>query len=324
MIILGSIVFLLCGVILYLIIRQQKQKENLTEEIYQKILEERKEELQQKYAQEEEIFQKKKELIEDSLQQLEKRRLTLEQSVIREAKLHKQNVDTQVKSYRELEMQKARTDIQKDSMQQHNWAREGIELYWQELAEDTEKKEKELNEIKNKIEDYKKKQQAINEAILRQRELEEKQDFYRVCLSQESIEDIILLQEVRKKLHTPESFNKLIYDLYISKPVQEMEKRVLKGEKFSGIYKITRLCTGEIYIGKSTDIFSRWQQHTKTVYGAGTIAHSILHTTMQKDGLENFTFEVVERVPKEKLTEREKYWINFYNSKDFGLNEKNG
>jgi hypothetical protein len=51
------------------------------------------------------------------------------------------------------------------------------------------------------------------------------------------------------------------------------------------------------------------------VYGAGTIAHSILHTTMAKDGLENFTFELVEEVSKDKLTEREKYWIDFYGSK---------
>jgi hypothetical protein len=29
-------------------------------------------------------------------------------------------------------------------------------------------------------------------------------------------------------------------------------------------------------------------------------------------------------VPKEKLTEREKYWINFYNSKNYGLNEREG
>ena len=40
--------------------------------------------------------------------------------------------------------------------------------------------------------------------------------------------------------------------------------------------------------------------------------------------LENFTFEMVEEVPKEKLREREKYWIMFYGSKEYGLNERNG
>jgi len=37
-----------------------------------------------------------------------------------------------------------------------------------------------------------------------------------------------------------------------------MVKRVLNGEAPSGIYKITRLKTGEIYIGKSTDVKARW------------------------------------------------------------------
>ena len=140
----------------------------------------------------------------------------------------------------------------------------------------------------------------------------------------EAVEDILLLMNLRHKLHNHDKLDELIYDVYYSKPVMEMTKRVLHGGEPSGIYKITRLKTGEIYIGKSTNVKDRWVQHCKTVYGAGTIAHSILHTTMAKDGLENFTFELVEEVPKDKLTEREKYWINFYGSKEYGLNERNG
>jgi group I intron endonuclease len=121
-----------------------------------------------------------------------------------------------------------------------------------------------------------------------------------------------------------ENLDKLIYDVYISKQVTEMVKRVLKGVAPSGIYKITRLKTGEIYIGKSTDVKKRWTEHCKTAYGVGTIARSVLHTTIRKDGIENFTFELLEEVPKDKLTEREKYWIAFYDSKNYGLNERNG
>jgi hypothetical protein len=50
-----------------------------------------------------------------------------------------------------------------------------------------------IGDAKAELDDYKKKQEAINEAILRQRELDEKQDFYRVCLSEFTIEDISLL-----------------------------------------------------------------------------------------------------------------------------------
>lgn len=184
--------------------------------------------------------------------------------------------------------------------------------------------ENELNLLKLEIEDFKKKQQVINEEIMRRRQVEEQTDFYRIVLDDSSIDDIQILLSIRQNLKNRENLDKLIYDTYISKPVVEMTKRVLKGGAPSGIYKITRLKTGEIYVGKSTDVKKRWTEHAKTAYGVGTIAHSILHTTIKKDGIENFTFELLEEVPKDKLTEREKYWITFYDSKNYGLNERNG
>ena len=251
----------------------------------------------------------------------EKERLASVEALIEEKK---QKVQTEVDAFRELEMQKARAAIDAEANSQQKWADAILAGYWEHLAQTTEEKEQELTQVMAELADYKKKQQAVNEAILRQRAIDEQQDFYRVNLSEFAIEDIKLLQEIRQKLHTTDNLNKLIYDVYVSKSVQEMVKRVLEGAAPSGIYKITRLKTGEIYIGKSTNVKDRWVQHCKTVYGAGTIAHSILHTTMAKDGLEQFTFELVEEVPKEKLTEREKYWIMFYGSKEYGLNERNG
>ena len=184
--------------------------------------------------------------------------------------------------------------------------------------------ENELNLLKLEIEDFKKKQQVINEEIMRRRQVEEQTDFYRIVLDDSSIDDIQILLSIRQNLKNRENLDKLIYDTYISKPVVEMTKRVLKGGAPSGIYKITRLKTGEIYIGKSTDVKKRWTEHAKTAYGVGTIAHSILHTTIKKDGIENFTFELLEEVPKDKLTEREKYWITFYGSKEYGMNMREG
>lgn len=184
--------------------------------------------------------------------------------------------------------------------------------------------ENELNLIKLEIEDFKKKQQVINEEIMRRRQVEEQTDFYRIVLDESSIDDIQILLSIRQNLKNRENLDKLIYDTYISKPVNEMVKRVLGGRAPSGIYKITRLKTGEIYVGKSTDVKARFQGHAKTAYGVGTIAHSILHTTIKKDGIENFTFELLEEVPKDKLTEREKYWITFYGSKEYGMNMREG
>ena len=159
---------------------------------------------------------------------------------------------------------------------------------------------------------------------MRRKQVEEQQDFYRVVLPQNDKEDIEVLEEVRPRLHRVDNFDKLIYDNYLSKPVIEMVKRVLQGGAPPGIYKITRLKTGEMYVGKSTNVHDRWIQHLKTAMHCGTIAHSILHTTMEKDGVDNFTFELLEEVPKDKLTEREKFWINYYDTKSYGMNEREG
>ena len=207
----------------------------------------------------------------------ERERLASVEALIEEKK---QKVQAEVDAFRELEMQKARTDIETEANKQQKWADAILNGYWEHLAQTTQEKETELRAVILELDEYRKKQQAVNEAILRQRAIDEQRDFYRVCLSEFAIEDIKLLQEIRQKLHTSDNLNKLIYDVYVSKSVQEMVKRVLQGAAPSGIYKITRLKTGEIYIGKSTNVKDRWVQHCKTVYGAGTIAHSILHTTM--------------------------------------------
>ena len=178
--------------------------------------------------------------------------------------------------------------------------------------------------LTKEIEIYSAKQAAINEAILRQRAIDEQQDFYRVCLAPETANDVEILNMARRNLKKPEIIDKIIYDNYIAKPVLEMIKRVLQNSTCSGIYKITCLKTGEVYIGKSTDIKNRWQQHCKTVFNCGTIASSLLHTKMKQHGIENFTFELVEQVPKDQLSEREKFYINFYQTKEVGLNERNG
>ena len=192
------------------------------------------------------------------------------------------------------------------------------------IASQTNEARARLEQMETSINEYSAKQAAINEAILRQRATEEQQDFYRICLAPDVANDVDWLNSIRKNLKKPEIIDKIIYDNYIAKPVLEMIKRVLQNTTCSGVYKITCLKTGEIYIGKSTDIKNRWQQHCKTVFNCGTIASSLLHTKMKQHGIENFTFEVVEIVPKDQLSEREKFYISFYQSKEVGLNERQG
>lgn len=39
---------------------------------------------------------------------------------------------------------------------------------------------------------------------------------------------------------------------------------------------------------------------------------------MLEDGVENFSFEIIEKCPKESLNEREKFWQDYFHSQDYG------
>lgn len=177
-----------------------------------------------------------------------------------------------------------------------------------------QKMTQEVEQLQIVLDDYRQKRDSINEAILREREIQEKEAFYKIDVSQSNQEDISILEQIRPKLSNREALSKLVWEVFIQRPTSEMIKRITGGRDVSGIYKITYTKTGESYIGKTTNIKTRWQNHIRTVIGLEGAAHSTLHTHMEKNGLWNYTFEILEEVPKDKLTEREKFYINLYNT----------
>lgn len=154
--------------------------------------------------------------------------------------------------------------------------------------------------------------------------MEEQQDFYRIQLEESSKEDIEVLNNIRQRLNKIDLLNKLIYENYIARPTKEMVKRVLEGKNPCGIYKVTNIETKEIYIGKSTKISDRFQNHVKSAYGLEGVAESQFQRALKKYGVDNFTWELLEEVSKENLNEAEKKWIEFYGTKDFGYNQRLG
>ena len=125
------------------------------------------------------------------------------------------------------------------------------------------------------------------------------------------------------RLHNRDVIPKLVWELFIRRPAQEMIKRVTGGTDSSGIYKITYKNTGEAYIGKTTSFSTRWQNHIKTAIGLEGAARTTLHNRMAKDGIWNYTFEILERVDKDHLSVREAYYIDLYGTKT-QLNMKSG
>ena len=79
-----------------------------------------------------------------------------------------------------------------------------------------------------------------------------------------------------------------------------------------GIYKITNLISNQAYIGQSVDIASRFKQHIKCGLGIDAPASNKLYKSMIEDGVWNFSFELLEECSKDKLNERESFWIDLY------------
>ena len=83
------------------------------------------------------------------------------------------------------------------------------------------------------------------------------------------------------------------------------------------IYKITNLINNKSYIGQTKDIQKRFSQH-KINYGScggqGLKSTSLINQAIQKYGVKNFNFEILEQ-DIENYNDREKFWIEYYNSK---------
>lgn len=195
-----------------------------------------------------------------------------------------------------------------------------------ELGQTMAKYYEEIFQLKHELDEYKAKRDAINEQILQQRAIEEKQDFYRVCITDQDLEDIKYLTSIMENIHHKETLNKLIWSEYLQQPFKKMLNNVLgNADPKNVIYKITNLNTNETYIGKTSgSVSNRWTEHIKTSLNIGTIKSAPIHKALYKNW-SKFTFEVLEKVnSSENLGEHEKYWINFYQSTVYGYNVKSG
>ena len=66
------------------------------------------------------------------------------------------------------------------------------------------------------------------------------------------------------------------------------------------------------------------QEHIKSSIGIENIASQRVHEVMREKGLWNFRFELLEQCPKDQLGEREKYYIEFFDSQSYGYNQVSG
>lgn len=89
----------------------------------------------------------------------------------------------------------------------------------------------------------------------------------------------------------------------------------------TGIYKIENLIDKKVYIGQSKDIVKRWSNHKSNAFDINSHSYDYpLYRAIRKYGIENFDFSILEECLIEELNEKEKQYIEKYNSFFDGYN----
>lgn len=221
--------------------------------------------------------------------------------------------------------QSAEQMAQKYQQAEDNYQQEYLKAIEESTKEYTNliiQKQEELNKISQELVEAKAKQNAIVEANKRAEEVKQKEQFYKLNLSEIDIEEIKKLRSIIPYLRSAEPINKVIWKVYYEKSYTDLIGRIIGQGIRTGIYKITNIESQKCYIGQAVNIADRWKQHIKRGVGAEAPTRNKLYPAMYELGPEQFTFEILEECDKSLLDSREDYWQEFYQAKEFGYSIK--
>lgn len=177
-----------------------------------------------------------------------------------------------------------------------------------------------LSDVTLELDKMKKTRAAAHEALLKEQEVKDNKDNYRLLPSQADLADARRLELVKRELNKPRILSMLVWQTYWQPIAKKQFPLILQDKTKCGIYKITNLITDECYIGQSNDIYRRWSDHCKCGLGIDTPVGNKLYKAIQEYGLENFTFELLIECSQDELNEKEKYFIELYQADTFGYN----
>ena len=240
--------------------------------------------------------------------------------------LNKDLLEFQYNRKKEIEeyLENQKKLIDKDIQSQQQKAQQTILQMNQSVRQIKDITDKQKNQIQAQLDKLKASLSAGVQARLREQQKKEKINFYKLSISEADLSDVKMIEDLKPHFNKPVVLSKLIWTQYFQKQMTELCDRVLGKKTVCGIYKITNLLTEQCYIGQSVNISDRWKQHCKCGLGIQASATNTLYKSMQKDGVWNFSFQLLEECPRDQLNEKEKYWIQMYQSNKFGLNTTKG
>lgn len=182
-----------------------------------------------------------------------------------------------------------------------------------------------MQEHQQELDKIQKTYAAAIEAQLREAEIQQSLDFFCLHLTSAEQSTIALIEDLKSRLPEPRVLSMLVWQTFYQKKMNALCLNILrKATPVCGIYKITNRKTGLCYIGQSVDIAKRWKDHAKCGLGIDTPSQNKLYQAMLRDGLINFTFELLEECERDLLNEKEKFYINLYQACDYGYNSTSG
>lgn len=192
--------------------------------------------------------------------------------------------------------------------------------YGQQLS----KFQEEIEDCTAELDKLRKTRAAAIAAQLKEQEIKDKLEFYCLHPKTTDIQDVQILERVKPQLKNPRILSMLIWSTYFQKDMTALCNNVLGTNTVCGIYKITNQTNNKCYIGQSVDISRRWKDHAKCGLGIDTPDGNKLYKEMQEIGIWNFSWELLEKCSREELNEKERFYIELYQSKDYGYNTLKG
>ena len=332
LLVISLLVFGISGILYYKVINEHNTIQKINEDIIQQnnTIEEKNKELRQIS----ESLKIEKIMVSNQLNDLqnehkrEKERLRdLQDTINTTIDNQNQLAQTAYENYCENLENKKRIKEQ-EILESEEWLNKALEKHQEEVLNNMEildsKYKKEKDKIKEDLEQLKATRAAIIQANIKEKEIEENSTFYCLTISEIDKADIKMLENIKSQLNKPRVLSMLIWSTFFQKPMTTLCNNIIGTSTVTGIYKITNQVTKECYIGQSVDISKRWKDHAKCGLGIDTPAGNKLYKAMQTYGIWNFSWEVLEQCSKDLLDEKEKYYIDLYDSYNFGYNSNTG